>query len=315
MSLRTKFNLVLGMCMLAGLLAIGIVSHKLLQNNAREEVEQSANIMMESALAVRKYTVEEIKPLLKVQQRRLFLPQTVPAYAANRYIKKFQEEHPEYSYREAALNPTNPANRAADWEADIISWFKKNEDEKTITGERITTTGRSLYFGRPLKITNPDCLSCHGSPTDAPQTFLNIYGSANGFGWKLGEINGVQLVTVPMEVPLARADKVFTVFIASVAGIFLLIFTAMNLLLHRIVIKPITIISARADEVSMGALDSKELEVRGKDEIATLSRSFNRMQRSLSNAVELLDQNDEESLSDSDADAWTRVVTKKPEAD
>lgn len=294
MSLRLKFNIVLGVFMLLGVLAAGLIAHKLLQDNAREEVLQSANIMMESAMAVRGYTVDEIKPLLAVQQRRQFISQTVPAYAASRYIEKLQENHPEYSYKEAALNPTNPANRATDWEADIITWFRNNRTEEQIIGERETPAGRTLYFGRPIMIKNENCLACHGTPAEAPATFLETYGAANGFGWEVNEIIGAQLVNVPMDVPLARAQETFTIFMGSLVGVFLVVFIALNLLLHRIVVKPVAAISARATEVSMGELDVQELNIQGAKEITSLAQSFNRMHRSLNNAVKLLDDIEDE---------------------
>ena len=87
-----------------------IISYQLLQQNARDEVIENARIMMESAIAVRNYTVGEIRPLLAMQQKRQFIKQTVPAYAANQYIAKLQDKHPDYNYREATLNPTNPRN-------------------------------------------------------------------------------------------------------------------------------------------------------------------------------------------------------------
>lgn len=294
MSLRLKFNLVLGICMLLGILAAGAIAHQLLQKNAREEVMQSATIMMESAMAVRGYTVDEIRPLLAVQQRRQFLSQTVPAYAASRYIEKLQKNHPEYSYKEAALNPTNPANRATDWEAEIITWFQHHPEQTQIVGERETPAGRMLYFGRPIQINNESCLACHGSPSAAPSTFLATYGSANGFGWELTEIIGAQLVNVPMDVPLARAQETFTVFMSALLGVFLLVFLALNVLLHHIVIKPVSTISARATQVSMGALDVPELTIDGSAEIDALAQSFNRMHRSLNNAVKLLDEIEDE---------------------
>ena len=82
MSLRLKFNLIFGLASLLGVLVTGFLAHHLLQQNAREEVLDSARIMLESARAVRGYTVSEIRPLLELQQKRQFLPQTVPAYSA-----------------------------------------------------------------------------------------------------------------------------------------------------------------------------------------------------------------------------------------
>ncbi|HVL00710.1 MAG TPA: DUF3365 domain-containing protein [Dongiaceae bacterium] len=290
MGLRFKFNLVLSLVTLIALAGSGLISYQILQQNARQEVLEMARMMMESAVAVRSYTVSEIKPLLAVQQRRAFIPQTVPAYAASQYIRRLQESHNEYSYKEATLNPTNPANRTTEWEADVVYHFRNQPGEKELIGERVTPTGPQLYMGRPITITNPECLACHDKPANAPQTLIDTYGSNNGFGWKLNETIGAQIVSVPMSLPLARAQSTFITFMSALLGVFLMIAIFLNLLLHFIVIKPVRAMSAKADEISLGNLSVDELAVKGNDEIASLGRSFNRMHRSLSNAVKMLDE-------------------------
>jgi len=238
MGLRTKFNLGFLFVSLAGLGVAGFVSHTMLQNNAREEVLQSARMMMESASAVRDYTVTEIKPLLVIQQTRKFIPQTVPAYAANEYVRRFQLKHPEYSYREATLNPTNPANKATDWEADIVNWFRSNADAEEFIGERETPAGWQLFLSRPITITNPACLGCHDTPEIAPRSLVETYGSENGFGWKNGETIGSQVVSIPMSVPMARADRTFNALMITISSVILALFILMNVLLHFLVVKP-----------------------------------------------------------------------------
>jgi methyl-accepting chemotaxis protein len=290
MSLRLKFNLALGIATLVAILLASLFTRQFLEYNAREEILDSARMMMQSAIAVRGYTVEEIRPLLAAQQQDRFLPQTVPAYAAHRYVKQLQKTYPDYSYREATLNPTNLADRAAEWEADIINWFRNHDGEKELIGIRQTPTGPSLFMGRPIKITDPSCLSCHSTPAEAPQTLIETYGSANGFGWKLNEVVGAQIVTVPMSVPLTRANSTFLIFVGVVVGVFLLIAILANLMLNYFVVRPIKVMSAKANEISLGALNVPELQVKGKDEIAVLGQSFNRMHRSLANAVRMLDE-------------------------
>lgn len=292
MSLRLKFNLVLGLATLLGVVVAGFFAHHLLQQNAREEVLDSARIMLESAQAVRGYTVSEIRPLLALQQKRQFLPQTVPAYSARIYINKLQQKYPDYSYKEATLNPTNPADRAAEWEVDIVEWFRNHEQENELIGERDTATGRFLYLTHPIKITNEACLTCHSTPDNAPDTMIQTYGSTNGFGWQLNEVVGAQIVSVPMSLPLARADKAFRAFMASLIGVFLLIGILLNIMLQYAVIKPVRNMAENADRVSMGALDAAEFEIKGKDEISSLAQSFNRMHRSLLNAMKMLDESE-----------------------
>lgn len=292
MKLRIKFNLVLGLAGLMGIAGSAALSYYLLQANAREEVLNTARIMMESAVAVRNYTINEIKPLLAGQEKSKFLPQTVPAYSATRYIHELQKKNPDYSYKEATLNPTNPSDRATDWEADIVTWFKNHGDQNELIGERDNATGRVLYMGKPIKITNPSCLTCHSTPPQAPKTMIDAYGDANGFGWKMDEIIGAQIVSVPMSLPLQRAETTFFSFLMAIVSVFVVIGILLNILLHFIVIKPMINISKQADKVSMGDLEIAELDVKGNDEIASVGQSFNRMHRSLINAFTMLDDDD-----------------------
>jgi len=130
MKLLVKFNLVLFLVFALGFIAVGYMTNRLLQENAKKDILENARIMMEAALAVRSYTSAEIKPLLDTQMKYSFLPQSVPAYSANQYFSKLRKKFPDYSYKEATLNPTNPINRATDWEADIVTAFR-NSPERT----------------------------------------------------------------------------------------------------------------------------------------------------------------------------------------
>ena len=289
MTLSSRFNLSMILVTLACLLVAGYLSFTILMADARDAVQDSARMLLEGALSVRRYTVDEVRPLLGRLDSEDFLPQTVPAYAASRVVSNLRKRYPDYSYKEAALNPTNPANRAVDWEEDLVRWFRDHPEAKEFVGERETATGRSLFISRPIRITSPACLACHGDPDKAPEALVARYGSVNGFGWKLGEIIGTQVVSVPQDVPMKTARKHFLVFMGSLVAVLLLLALALNLLLHRYVIRPVRLIADHAERVSTGdAQDGEELPARGDDEIASLARSFNRMHRSLGSAMQLI---------------------------
>ncbi len=290
MGLRLKFNLVLAVVFLAGFAAAGLISRQLLQQNARDEVVRSAQLMMEAAISVRTYTVDQIRPHLIKQLDEVFLPQTVPAFAATEAVMQLQKKYPDFSYKEATLNPTNPRNRAADWEADLVQQFRLHSDVKEIVSERQSGTGRSLFIAKPIQIGNPACLQCHSVAAAAPPTMLKIYGEANGFGWKHNEIVGAQVVTVPMDVPLRNADRAFTTFMASLAGVFIVVFIVLNIMLSWLIVRPIRRMSQAADKVSTGEFSVPEFNEKGKDEVAVLGSSFNRMRRSLEKAMQMIDQ-------------------------
>lgn len=289
MGLRLKFNLVLVGVFAIGLAACGALSHRLLHDNARAEVERNARLMMETALAIRSYTVNQIKPHLDPLLSERFLPQTVPAYAATETLNELRRNHPEYAYKEATLNPTNPRDRASDWEADIVTGFRNAEGTTELTGERETPTGRHMYIARPIKITNPACLACHNTAATAPPTMVKVYGAANGFGWKLNEIIGAQVVSVPMDVPIREAGRAFNTFMLSLLGVFAFVMLALNLMLEWLIIRPVARMSAAADKVSTGDFSVPEFGDSGRDEVAVLGASFNRMRRSLETAMRMID--------------------------
>ena len=289
MRLLLKFNLIFVLVFIAGLLASAYVSRDLLQRNAQQEILEHARLTMEKAVAVRSYTIEQIAPLLGTQMKYEFLPQTVPAYSATEVLAKLAKVYPDYTYKEATLNPTNPRDRAVDWEADIVGRFRNQPDQKELVGERDTPLGRALYIARPLRITNAACLACHDTAAAAPKTLVDKYGPNNGFGWKLNEVIGAQVVSVPMAVPLARAERTFHVFMTSLIGIFVAIGVVLNLMLWALVIRPVAQLSKLADRVSLGEMTAPEFKARGRDEIGMLAQSFARMRRSLEQAMRMLE--------------------------
>lgn len=289
MKLLLKFNLVFVLIFALGLAATGYVSWKLLERNAREEIAQNARLLMDTAIAARGYTSTQVNPLLETQLKYTFLPQSVPAYSATEVFNDLRKKHSEYGYKEAVLNPTNPRNRAVDWEADLITRFRGNKDTTELIGDRETPTGRSFYIARPLRVTAQKCLQCHSTVDAAPTTMLERYGPDNGFGWALNDVVGAQIISVPTQVPLDRARQAFTVFMGSVAVVFGAIGIVLNTMLWALVIRPIGKLSKFADRVSLGELEIPEFERESRDEIGALSRSIARMRTSMVQAMKMLE--------------------------
>lgn len=287
MGLRAKFNLLMLVVAVVGAGLFALAAEPLVNAVAREEVLQSSRIMMESAAGARKYTSEQIAPILKPQIGQHFYPQSVSAYAAKRNFDVIHEKFPDYMYREAALNPSNPQDRAVDWEADIINDFRAHPDKKEISVERATPTGPMLELARPL-VNKPACMECHSTAATAPASMIALYGNENGFGWKPGEIIGAQIVSVPMSASAVRAEHIRSLFLLPFLGFLALLFISMNILLHFVVIRPMEKIADSAEAVSMGKIDTPEYQYKGRDQIGRLASSFNRMHRSLVEAFKML---------------------------
>jgi HAMP domain-containing protein len=289
MGLRLKFNLVLIAVFVVGLGVTGFVSYELLHKNARDEVVRAAGVMMEASLSMRNYTVQQVRPNLVVDADK-FLPQSVPAFGATEIMSLLRKKYPDYAYKEAALNPTNPRNRAVEWESDIVNSFRNDPARSEISGTRETPTGRSLYLARPFQIKDGACLSCHTNADMAPPAMVKIYGPNNGFGWKLNEVIGAQIVSVPMDVPIRNANRAFVTFMASLTVVFAVLFVILNVMLTLLIVQPITQLSEAADQISKGKLEAAEFSSKGRDEVSQLGQAFNRMRRSLEKAISLIEK-------------------------
>jgi HAMP domain-containing protein len=263
----------------------------MLQRNARQQVEDHAKIMMETALTMRRYTTEQIKPALAAVAAtdKVFHRETVPAFGATEMFNYLREKYPDYAYKEAAPNPTNPRDRAVDWEEDVINNFRNHPDQKVFAGERMTPTGNSLYLARPMRAAK-SCLECHSTPDAAPPAMLALYGSANGFYWNEDEVIAAQIVSVPVTLPVEMATREFRQLMTSLVAVGAVTLLVLNLVLILTVIRPVSRLADQADQISKGQMDVPELPAKGKDEISILAAAFNRMHRSLAAAMKMLDK-------------------------
>ena len=289
MKLLAKFNLVLILVFGLGMFLISHYAYIFLMKNAQDQVLQQAQLMAASASVIKDYTVQQVSPVLEKtpQHNSDFLAQTIPFSAVNVTFKLLRSSYPDYVLREAALNPSNLDDRATEWEVDLINYFRDHPTETQHTGQRVTATGTMLYIASPVAA-EQGCLQCHSQPSLAPKAMIRHYGSEHGFGWKANEIVGAQIVSVPMSVSIALADKGFHDLLIGLSSIFVLTIVLIDLAMYLIVIQPLRRVSKNADIISKGELDLPPLQVKGKDEIAEVTASFNRMHTSLSKAFEML---------------------------
>ena len=288
MNLAAKINLIQGVTFLVGLSVLGVNSYLLTEENALRQVTDQAELIMQEALAVRSYTVNEIRPLLNRLEDGEFHPQTVPAYSATQTANLVRRSRPNYSYKEAVFNPTNPRDRATAAEEQIINRFRAEPGLEKIVGSMDVDGVESLYIAHPIRISDPQCLACHSDPKLAPAAMRAIYGDEGGFGWKLDEIVGTQMVVVPYALPAQLAQKTFVSFLVSMAIIFVILFFVLNITLRKLVLTPVRRATRLADEVSKGNLRDAEIKVTGNDEIADMLHAFNRMRRSVIKIVQLM---------------------------
>ncbi|WP_186251801.1 c-type heme family protein [Burkholderia gladioli] len=291
LSLAIKFNLVFVAIFAIGLTAAGIVADRVLQQQALAETRHDADVLMSAAEAMQDYTAKHITPLLSTQIQYSFVPESVPAFSAIEMLNTLQGSFPNFSYRSTMLNPTNPRDRATDWESEVIAHLHDKPALKEVTGQRRTPGGEQLLFlARPTSITDATCMQCHSTPAAAPRTMLDKYGPANGFGWQMNQVIGAEFVSVPMSESIARGRALWRSFMEALTVVFVVVLVVLNVLVHFLVTRRLQTLSRAADAVSLGKLDDVELPTRGGDEIASLAVSFGRMRTSLVTAFEILDE-------------------------
>ena len=298
MKLLLRFSLLFIAIFAVGMVASVWLANVFLEREAEDRVGAQAELMAETASATRLYAEEQIKPLITKLQKRdaNFLPQSVPTYSGIQVFKKLHQLNSQYAYKDAMLNPTNPSDRATEWEADIITAFRNDPNLSVVSRRRESGMGSTYFVAHPIRITDSQqaCLECHSAVARAPAAMVREYGPNNGFGWKLNEVLGAQIVSVPESVPIRMAHNALKTLFAYLAAAAVLMLLILDWLLLATVIRPVAKLSHMADQISQGKL-GEDLPAQGRDEISVLAASFNRMQRSVAQALKMLERGDKDS--------------------
>jgi HAMP domain-containing protein len=96
------------------------------------------------------------------------------------------------------------------------------------------------------------------------------------------------VVSVPFASATDNADRAFRAFMVSMIAVFAAVFLALNALLYLQLLRPVRKIARIADQLSLGDESAEEFPRRGAAELLALSRSFDRMRKSLEKALRLL---------------------------
>jgi len=269
LKLLVKFNLLLIVVFGLGLFVIAYQARSFLQEQAQAEVLRQAGLMAASASATRNYTEHYITSIIEktTEHTNTFLPQAIPFFASTTTFDQIRQTYPDYTYKEAALNPTNLRDRATDWEADMINFFRNSPKETELVRLREGATGPTLALAHPIRVESGG-LQCHSTPEAAPKALIKHYGSQNGFGWNLNEVIGAQVISIPTSVPIKLAQQGLTRLLINLAAIFLAAILLIDIGLYFIVIRRLGMISHYADRISQGEMDLEQLPVSGNDEVA-----------------------------------------------
>jgi HAMP domain-containing protein len=288
--LGQKFTVLLLVVFLGGIVISGVALSSILSYTTQNEVTSKALMLIETMNSVRDYTDTQVKPELQARLKTEFLPESIPAYSAREVFEKLRENriYGDFFYKEATVNPTNLRDKADSFEAEIVGRFQSSNLPE-VRGFRQTPSGNLFYIARPISITKPSCLECHSTASAAPASMIERYGTANGFGWKLNDIVGAQIISVPANQVLQNSRQAFVLIMGTVAAIFAAAIFVVNLWLKQYVAKPLRQMAQAAEAVSTGNLDA-DFEWKSNDEVGSLAEAFRRMRTSLVMAMKRLEQ-------------------------
>jgi HAMP domain-containing protein len=289
--LRQRFSIFLIVILVLGLTLIGISLANVLNRYAENQIEAKALILMETMNSVREYTNTQIKPELIDRIEEEFLPQIIPAYSAREVFESLRRnsDYRNFFYKEATLNPSNLRDKADNFESKIVNKFIKDGNLSESSGFRDSGGNQLFYIARPIKITKASCLQCHSTPEAAPKSLIDRYGDTNGMGWKLNDIIGAQIISVPAQTVINEAAKSFVSIVGIVSLVFIIVVLLVNYLLDINVIRPLHRMAKVAEQISTGHMEAEFDEI-SNDEIGNLAQAFKRMKLSLGMAMTRLSQ-------------------------
>ncbi|HEY9660832.1 MAG TPA: DUF3365 domain-containing protein, partial [Allocoleopsis sp.] len=304
LKLGTKFTLLLTLIFVAGIILSGMTLSGAMQHKAEDEVAAQAEILTQMMNSVRSYTSNHIKPLLAepLKTEPQFISESVPAYSAREVFEYFRDrpEYRSFFYKEATLNPTNPRDRADEFEAKLVQQFQQTPSLAKLSGYRVRQNENLFFIARPLAVKQASCLECHGDPARAPRSQIVTYGNQHGYGWKLNEIVAAQTIYVPADAVLAQGHRYLWLVVGIFAVISGLVVLSINWLLNRTVISPLNQLTTIARKVGIGILSPQQLIefnspsmeklAARSDEPGELARSFQYMAHEVANREQNLSQ-------------------------
>jgi methyl-accepting chemotaxis protein len=242
----------------------------------RDEVEQRAKTVLSFGEASRDYARNVLSPAVRKQAKGLIFEADSATFVARGTFQELNKRLPEYSFREASLNPLNNQNRADADEEQIIRKLQKDPELKEISGFRVKDGREQFFIARPI-VVKQVCLQCHDTPERAPREVVARYGREHGFGWKVRDITNAIMVSVPAEDLRARQSAM----IWKIGGLFVIlggVLIVLILLLFEFLInRRVRHTAAVMREVADNPATKTRIADRAGDEIGEMARSLNGM--------------------------------------
>jgi PAS domain S-box-containing protein len=286
-SIKSKLILFIGIIVTIFSAILLQSTYILTTSNIEDSARQELRLALHFDLAIREYVAETIRPrMFNLISEEAFIPETMStSFVARNIFEKVRESFPDYIIKFSSGNPRNPVNQAGPEEINMIKYFNDNPLDKVWTGEINISGKQYLAQFSAMRMEKP-CLRCHGDPADAPYELIKRYGPDASFYLPLGEVVGMDTIAIPSDKINKRLwqEKVKNI---GFLGILILLLCASLIFVFKFVItdrlSKITDhflhTEKQGDDVMIGTI-----EMKGRDEIAILKGSFNKLAERLNDS-------------------------------
>ena len=255
-------------------------------SNIESLTKQQLSLALNFELSIREYVAETIRPIMfNLVAEGKFIPETMStSFVARSIFEKVRKKFPDYIIKFASGNPRNPINQAGTEELNMIRYFNDNPDNKVWTGEIAMGDREYLATFSAMRM-EKTCLRCHGDPADAPYDLIKRYGPNASFYRPIGEVVGLDTIAIPIDTvkKLLLGDKFKNL---GYLGMVILLLCASLVFVFKFVItdRLSRITNHFLDvEKQIENLKIRSVEIEGRDEIASLATSFNKLAKKLNN--------------------------------
>ncbi|HIJ78657.1 MAG: DUF3365 domain-containing protein [Desulfobulbaceae bacterium] len=283
MGIRSRFIVIMAIIFGLATLMIGIASYKFSVQNAMTEAKSKGHLIFSYILANREFYVKHQRPLImEVFEKDRFYPELMSGFVLTRgTFDIFKKNLVGYDFKQATVDPLYPPNKANSQELELVDMFRANPALKDYEGTMERNGETFFYLAKPIKVEGKGCLRCHGDVADAPKDQIEIYGTENGYNWKVGDTVAAYVVYVSVQEALVAAKKTAIVLYMIGSGCLLVALIGLWVFMDRFVVNPLVSLSVKAEDISMGRNLEEPVGVKQNDEIGALANAIERLRMSM----------------------------------
>ena len=276
MPIKRKFQIGAACILLLFCGGISLLAYFYLKDATTKEIYNDTEIFIATADATRTYVKDVLRPTVSnLIPKDSFIPHAMSTTFVGREIMgRLKKRFPDFKYKRAAANPTNPVNQADAFELSMLKWF--NENPETNEWQGLIRKNKRSFYARLRAITaTEDCLRCHGIPENAPRAMKALYGTTGGFGYQIGKVVAADTIYIPVDVTFVKIKEaawlVFLIAIISLFGLLGLFY----LLFNRTVVLELKGLLGRFRSISPNDKPiSDAANIRSRDEFEQLKGTF-----------------------------------------